>query len=361
MATLTLGCKSDPKPEATDEVTFEDGAPSASEKAATIGKGLTAKLDRLKIRTDSTMSASTATVISEGDTLLYLDQHSTVRENLKLRGKYYHEPWLLVNHPKSGKSGWVYGGAVDYEDKALHNQLKAKSPLLQQVYADDLEWEGTVPTGWQTATIRNSEQFKLFMIYFKSLVAKEEHSEIANMIRYPLKDIKTKQEFISNAHRILTPEVKQAVADQRLDRIFRNSGGASIGNGEVWLQEVNGKYRITAINFKGLSDISRDLMKRLSGTYLATSDSGKYSLRTFRIKDFLELTLNHQGQDGFPLSQGLGKYRHETSHAGQHAFVQVTTDSIVRRLSFTEVDSVSQLEIDNEPLTQGLSFIRGAQ
>lgn len=56
--------------------------------------------------------------------------------------------------------------------------------------------------------------------------------------------------------RIFTPRVKQAILNQRADRVFSNWRGAMIGNGEVWFDQTcpndscspAGPVRITAIN-----------------------------------------------------------------------------------------------------------------
>jgi hypothetical protein len=56
--------------------------------------------------------------------------------------------------------------------------------------------------------------------------------------------------------RIFTPRVRQAILDQRAERLFTNSRGAMIGDGEVWFDRTctnascspAGPVRIRAIN-----------------------------------------------------------------------------------------------------------------
>jgi hypothetical protein len=353
---LLWSCKNDKPSQLTPSADAEQDFLITEKVELEYDKTMIAKLDRLKIRTDSAMNAGTMIVVAERDSLLYMDAFSEQRENLKLRGKYYHEPWVKVKHLKSGKQGWVYGGAVRYaseEIKAIHD---AASPLLQQAVADDLEWEGTIPTSWGTASITDSEQFKVFMIHFKEMVANNEIDKIADLIKYPLKDIKDKQMFKNNYQRLIPEELKETISEQRLDRIFRNSGGAMIGDGDIWFQQINGKYKIRSINFKGRADLAKDLMKQLSGNYLAVTDEGKFGLKAFRIKDFLELTINYQTASGFPDSRPIGKFVHETSHQGQHSFVESTTDSLRRQLTFRVGDSGTELSVYNDTQTNGLVF-----
>jgi len=358
---LLTACKTDKSVVLVDsesDLNIEADSESEQNKIESYDNLLLAKLDRLKIRSDSTMNASTVTVISEKDSLLYMGVHSTQRENLKLRGKYYHEPWLKVRHSKSGKKGWVYGGAVNFEDQALKTMITNSSPLMKQVYADDLEWDGTVPTGWSTATINDPVKFKLFLIGFKEMIKKDDVDNIAGLVRYPLKDIKNKTEFKANYSRLITDELKTAVADQRLDRIFRNSQGAMMGNGEVWFQNIGGDYKIISIDFKSRSDLTNDLMSKLSGNYVTNSSNGKQSIKAFKIKKFLELTLNYQEGNGFPASRSLGRFLHETSVNGRHSFYQDTKDTVQRRLLFEVQDSSFTLKISNDAALRDLQFIR---
>jgi len=357
---LLFSCKSDKTGGTTADPTveelFEDEKGSEPEEEE-VSKLLFAKLDRLKIRSDSSMSAKTVTVVSENDSLVYLDVYSTRRENLRLRKRNYHEPWLKVEHLKSGKRGWVYGGAVKYESAVLSERIKNSSPLLSQVYADDLEWEGTVPSGWATASFSDPVEFKLFLIRFKDMVKNDNINEIADVVSFPLKDIKNKADFKANYARLMSENLKSVVAEQRLDRIFRNSQGASLGDGDLWFQQDGSSYKIVSWNFKGRSDLTNDLMASLSDNYVTNSPSGKQSIKAFSIKGFLELTLNYQGQNGFPESRSLGRFLHETSHNGRHSFYQDTKDSLQRRLLFEIQDSFVILKISNDMDLENLKFV----
>ena len=358
---LLFSCKSDKQTgmDASDEFITNTEVEGEVKTSPTqvLSKVLYAKLDRLKIRTDSTMGAKTAIVISEGDTLIYQDEFSTQRENLKLRGKNYYEPWLKVLHPQSGKMGWVYGGAVNYDSPALKLQHDKASPLLVQLQSDDLEWDGTVPTGWSTASITNPKDFKLFLIRFKGMVANNDIDALANLVQYPLKEIKNKADFKASFSRLFSDSLKDAVDDQRLDRIYRNNKGAMIGNEHLWFKQFGNSYKIVSIDFKGVADITRDLMNELAGDYITTGAERK-SIKAFYIREFLELTLNFKNADGFPDSKSLGRYKHLTTYNGKHTFAQDTQDSIKRGLIFELKDSIYNLSIKNDVQLQGNTFIK---
>ncbi len=340
---LLISCKND-KPVGTllHEVVVEE-----SLEEENLSKEVYAIIDRLRIRTDSTLNASTAITITEGDTLIYLDEHSTNRLTLKLRGQYYHQPWLKVLHTNSQKQGWVYGGAVSFDDDRIESQVNSSSVVLEQIAADDLEWAGTVPTSWQTATIKSGRNFKMFLIGFKQMVAEDDISEISKLVSYPIKDLRSPADFRESYHRIFTDELKAKVKGQRYDQIFRNSQGAMIGDGDLWFQELNGTYRIVSLNYKGRDDIMKELMTLLSGEYTPQNAALDFRLQAYPIKRFLELRL-FSGAEG---SQGesMGRYVYSSTQSGAHYFDQDTAEPQKRQLVFRKTEQGFQLQIDGIP------------
>ena len=298
-----------------------------------------AALDRLRIRTDSTLNSGTAVTIAEGDELLYLDDYSKNRDILQLRGKHFYDPWIKVRHVSSSKEGWAYGGALRFESTALQNRIRSAHPIYAEINADDIEWNGTVPTSWQTATISDPASFKLFLLKFKDMVQRNDLDGIASLIRFPIRNLSNKGEFQTQFYNIFNDEMRTAVSTQRLDQIFRNSQGASIGNGHVWFQQVGGKYRITGLSFKGREDIVRDLMEALSKTYIAQSGTNKMQVQALKIRQYMELTLDVEGDIDFPRRINLGRFSFSDSAAGRHTFIQDTRDSI-KRIAIFRSDSL---------------------
>jgi len=273
----------------------------------------------------------------------YLGLSSTERTVIKLGGQYRYEPWLRVQHLKSGKDGWVYASGVDYESSDLKKALKESGPYWNEMHADDLEWEGTVPTGWGTATIKNAVDFKTFMIKFKRWVAEDDVESISKLIRLPIKEINSKAEFKNNYSRIFTPEMKEAIASQRLDRIFRNDQGAMIGNGDVWFQQIGRDYKIIALNFKGRADLIDELMVQLRRTYV--QDGGNKKILAFPIRGFMEMRMEHTSFLGGDKSSPLGKFSFISSKEGSHIFEREGSQGTRKAIFYIEADSSVTLRI----------------
>jgi len=298
---------------------------------------------RFRIRTDSSLSSKTVLTMDEGDTMRYLNEYSAARPVLRLGGKYKYEPWLKVKHLKSDKTGWVYAAGVDYESSDLKKIIQESSSYWDELNADDLEWEGTVPTGWSTATIRDANDFKIFLIKLKELVANDDSESIADLISYPLKDLKTKSDFLNNYTRIFSDSMKEAVKQQRLDRIFRRDQGAMIGDGEIWLQQIGRSYKIIGLNFKGREDLRNDLMRDLRRTY--TEVSGSKEIIAFPIRGFMEMRMTSQNRFGREESQALGKFSFISSRDGTHIFGREGSKGTRKAVFFMEQDSTVSLRI----------------
>ena len=298
---------------------------------------------RFRLRSDSSLIGNTVLTMDEGDTIQYLQQSSVTRTVIKLGGKYRYQPWLKVLHLKSGKEGWVYASGVDYESADLKETIRAAGRYWEEINADDLEWEGTVPTGWGTATIRDASDFKKFLIKFKRSVANEDVDAIANLIRFPIKEINSKSEFKNNFSRIFTPELKQVINAQRLDRIFRNDQGAMLGNGDVWFQQIGKDYKIIRLNFKGREDLIEELMVHLRRTYLESG--GNKKIMAFPIRGFLEMRMEHSSFIGGDKSSPLGKYSFISSKEGTHIFEREGSQGTRKAIFYMEADSSVTLRI----------------
>lgn len=120
---------------------------------------------------------------------------------------------------------------------------------MAQIAAQDTMFEdGSIPTKWGNAGFDNPADFKNFIVQFKDWVKNDNTDSIAAHINFPIKAAKTAAIFKEKYTDIFTDKLKEAVAGQRLDRIFRNSDGAMVGSGQIWFTTVKGNYVITAIN-----------------------------------------------------------------------------------------------------------------
>ncbi|TDW97414.1 hypothetical protein [Dinghuibacter silviterrae] len=121
--------------------------------------------------------------------------------------------------------------------------------LEAQIHAPDTVFEdGSRPTSWAAAGFNNPERFKRFLMLFKDWVKKDQVDSITDHVRFPLRAAGSPAWFKERYTHLFTPALKTAIFRQRLDRVFRNGQGAMIGRGEVWFQEIRGRYYVTAIN-----------------------------------------------------------------------------------------------------------------
>ncbi|KAA2238447.1 hypothetical protein F0L74_19660 [Chitinophaga agrisoli] len=120
---------------------------------------------------------------------------------------------------------------------------------LQLLAQDTLFEDGSKPANWDDAGFTDPAGFKRFVARFKEWVRADQVDSIAASIRYPLGKYKTAAQFKQHYAQVFDRELKEIVASQRLDRIFRNYQGAMLGNGAIWFTQTDQSgYRIIAIN-----------------------------------------------------------------------------------------------------------------
>lgn len=209
---------------------------------------LIATLDKLTIRADSSKNADFLTKVGEGDTLIYLGEHSQKRLNLVIRKKYYHEPWLHIKIAKSGKEGWVYAGGVKFASKALKRAIRNTGFYSKQIDSPERKEKDSNSASWSTTNISNPKDFKTFLVHFKEWVATDNVEEISKHIDYPADPVWNKGYFKEYYADIFDDSLKLIIRSQRLDNIFRTDQGAMFGNGEIWFAKRKKGYRIIAFN-----------------------------------------------------------------------------------------------------------------
>ena len=113
------------------------------------------------------------------------------------------------------------------------------------------------------ALFEESQPYIDFFKKLKAAVAADDQKVVARMVEFPLevtlpegkKTIENKKEFIEHYDVLFTPEVIEIIAKQKKDKLFVNSNGVMIGQGEVWFSGLGkDKYddgvivKIIAIN-----------------------------------------------------------------------------------------------------------------
>lgn len=92
---------------------------------------LTVSVDKLRLRDQAGENGKVLTELEKGSKLYDLEEMSDFTTKLSLRGIQYDEPWLKVA-TENKETGWVYGGAVHYDNfdkndfskKVLQNRLQ---------------------------------------------------------------------------------------------------------------------------------------------------------------------------------------------------------------------------------------------
>lgn len=95
---------------------------------------------------------------------------------------------------------------------------------------------------FSTANIKDRQAFLEVFRTVKAAIAKDDMTEVANHILYPLKvngadgkhRIQTRRDFIDQYKSIMTKEVRDAIANQDEERLFVNKQGVMVGRGELW-------------------------------------------------------------------------------------------------------------------------------
>ena len=127
--------------------------------------------------------------------------------------------------------------------------VRIDSAELQLQAQDTLFEDGSIPSTWENAGFTDPAGFKHFVIRFKEWVKNDKVDSVAAHTRFPLKKYKNAAQFKEHYAEIFDPAFKAIVAQQRLDRIFRNYQGAMLGAGAIWFTETEQHdYRVIAIN-----------------------------------------------------------------------------------------------------------------
>lgn len=144
---------------------------------------------------------------------------------------------------------------VDTSAAAVTTQSTTNFPsdiIIADLQDDSVFADGSQPTSWQNAGIDDPAAFKQFVKKLQHWVAISQKDSVASIVAFPLANplVKDKESFIARYDTFVNDSVKAALKNQNLRQIFRNANGAMIGNGRIWLGQIQGGYAITAINNK---------------------------------------------------------------------------------------------------------------
>jgi len=125
-----------------------------------------------------------------------------------------------------------------------------------ETYAKLIKLERSETGRFKAARFERDRDAENFIMLIKDMVRNDEKESISALISYPLivtirkrKVIITgKDEFINNYYYIFNKKVKNSLHKQPLADIQGNAKGIMIGTGEIWINMVNSRILITAVN-----------------------------------------------------------------------------------------------------------------
>lgn len=152
---------------------------------------------------------------------------------------------------------------VDSSSETVAVQSTSSFPsdlTLEETKDDSIFTDGSEPTSWDNAGIDDPVAFKQFLKKLQGWVVNNQRDSVAAVIAFPLVNakvrnkeqiiVKDKNEFLANYNLYMNDTVKAALKNQNLRQVFRNANGAMVGNGQLWLRQVENGFAITAINNK---------------------------------------------------------------------------------------------------------------
>lgn len=113
----------------------------------------------------------------------------------------------------------------------------------------------TLTDKFSVAGIEDSLKVETFMIKLKKFIESDNIHKLSGLISYPFKaNIQGKRKeirkntFLKYYKDIFNKRVKDSILNQSTSGLFASSRGLMVGRGEIWLNKIDGKIVITAIN-----------------------------------------------------------------------------------------------------------------
>jgi hypothetical protein len=92
-------------------------------------------------------------------------------------------------------------------------------------------------------SVGNHVRVQQILTTLQRAVAKHDAATVASLVHYPIKvnpgkrpfTVKNEKSFIKDYDDIITHDIQDAILNQKYEKLFVNSEGAMIGDGEVWI------------------------------------------------------------------------------------------------------------------------------
>lgn len=133
-------------------------------------------------------------------------------------------------------------------DSSQYQITEPVSLTAFEMQDDSVFKNGSVPVKWDNAGFTDVKGFKLFLKRLQLWVRDNKKEDLANVIRYPLKNVSSRVQLVQSYDAIFTKQVKLSFATINFSQIFRNPQGAMTESGRVWFRQFGDSFRIIAIN-----------------------------------------------------------------------------------------------------------------
>ena len=150
---------------------------------------------------------------------------------------------------------------VSEEQQIVVTGSRIERPNLSA--ADSLEVAGAdarAAPDW----VRQDRAYRTFLAQLQSAVRRDDRNAVVRLVAFPLRvnssgrtrSYRNARSVLDDYDRIFTPQVRQAIVNQRFEQLFGNDQGVMIGDGWVWFDRTcpnsqcspPGPVRIRAIN-----------------------------------------------------------------------------------------------------------------
>ncbi len=134
---------------------------------------------------------------------------------------------------------------VDNSNVLQPTETLSASELLD----DSVFTDGSIPSSWENAGITDVKGLKLFLKDLQQQVMLNDKEKLASHIKYPLKDIQSKEQLVARYDEVFTKAVKLSFAGINFSQLFRNQNGVMTQGGKVWISQFGDTFKIIAINY----------------------------------------------------------------------------------------------------------------
>lgn len=158
--------------------------------------------------------------------------------------------WVFVD---KDTTDWTYHYKTpNYDPKypdlggpILENELENEYQHKKQVFIDS-----TVCMSWSDAGFVSGNRMIKFFQNFQFLVKDRNKEGIAALIKFPLRSIQTRKEFMDSFDYIFDETVTEEVFEQNPFELYRDKNGCMAGNdGQVWFKPTGKSFQIVDINY----------------------------------------------------------------------------------------------------------------